>query len=102
VDFDSKTLLDAQKMGGELPNVQLLRDCETWWSLTFLMITRVLTLYPVWANQILKLPWKFIKIFLGVALVHHRVRFTDSSSPSTFNRRVQSPPWYLFNLMASP
>ena len=101
VDFDSKTLSDAQKMGGELPNVQLLWDCETWWSSTFLMIACVLTLYPVWANQILKLPWKFIEIFLGIALVHHRVRFTDSSSPSAFNRWVQSPLWYLFNLMAS-
>jgi len=44
LDFDS---LDAGKEGSILPEVQLLWDCETRWSSTFLMITRVLTLYPV-------------------------------------------------------
>jgi hypothetical protein len=47
MDFDSTTLPDALKTGGTLPEVQLLRDCETQWSSTFLMITRFLTLYPV-------------------------------------------------------
>ena len=47
MDFDSLMLPDDLKTGGELPEVQLLRDCETRWSSTFLMITRVLTLYPV-------------------------------------------------------
>ena len=47
VDFDSEKLPDTLKTGGELPEVQLLRDCEMRWSSTFLMITRVLTLYPV-------------------------------------------------------
>lgn len=47
MDFDSLMLPDALKTGGVLPDVQLLRDCETRWSSTFLMITRVLTLYPV-------------------------------------------------------
>ena len=51
IDFDSPTLPDALKTGGKLPEVQLLRDCETRWSSTFLMITRVLTLYPVRGNQ---------------------------------------------------
>ena len=46
-DFDIPTLSDASKTGGTLPEVQLLRDCEPRWSSTFLMITRVLTLYPV-------------------------------------------------------
>jgi hypothetical protein len=43
---------DAAKEGGKLPEVQLLQDCETRWSSTFLMITRVLTLYPVRDNQL--------------------------------------------------
>lgn len=30
-----------------LPVLQLLRDCETRWSSTFLMLDRVLTLVPV-------------------------------------------------------
>jgi len=30
-----------------LPVVQLLRDCETRWSSTYLMIERLLLLYPV-------------------------------------------------------
>jgi len=47
MDFDSPMLPDDLKTGGTLPEVQLLRDCETRWSSTFLMITRVLTLYPV-------------------------------------------------------
>lgn len=46
-DFDIPMLSDASKTGGTLPEVQLLRDCETRWSSTFLMISRVLTLYPV-------------------------------------------------------
>ena len=52
MDFDSPTLPDAQKTGGTLPEVQLLQDCETRWSSTFLMITHVLTLYLVRDNQI--------------------------------------------------
>lgn len=44
LDFDSP---DAGKKGCSLPEVQLLRDCETRWSSTFQMIARVLTLYPV-------------------------------------------------------
>jgi len=52
MDFDSPTLPDAQKTGGILPEVQLLQDCETQWSSTFLMITCVLTLYLVRDNQI--------------------------------------------------
>ncbi len=47
MDFDSPTLPDALKTGGMLPEVQLLRDCEMRWFSTFLIITRVLTLYPV-------------------------------------------------------
>ena len=47
IHFDCPTLPDDQKVGGTLPEVQLLRDCETRWSSTFLMITRVLNLYPV-------------------------------------------------------
>ena len=31
-----------------LPELQLLRDVDTRWSSTFLMINRVLTLHPVW------------------------------------------------------
>lgn len=44
MNFDSPAF---QKDGGVLPEVQLLQDCETRWSSTFLMIVRVLTLYPV-------------------------------------------------------
>ncbi|TFY53942.1 hypothetical protein EVG20_g9907 [Dentipellis fragilis] len=33
-------------MGGELPVVQLLRDCDTRWSSVYMMITRILTLWP--------------------------------------------------------
>ncbi|KAI6006128.1 hypothetical protein EDD15DRAFT_2154708, partial [Pisolithus albus] len=33
--------------GDKLPLYQLLRDCETRWSSTFLMIERLLLLYPV-------------------------------------------------------
>lgn len=33
--------------GGELLEVQLLRDCETCWSSVFLMVVRILTLWPV-------------------------------------------------------
>ncbi|KAI0719903.1 hypothetical protein C8Q72DRAFT_788566, partial [Fomitopsis betulina] len=32
--------------GGELLEVQLLRDCETCWSSVFLMVVRILTLWP--------------------------------------------------------
>lgn len=37
--------------GGELPEVQLLRDCETRWSSVFLMVVRILTLWPVSSSQ---------------------------------------------------
>lgn len=60
MDFDSPTVPDALKTGGMLPEVQLLRDCETRWSSTFLMITRVLTLYPVRDNQ----PSNYLKSIL--------------------------------------
>ncbi len=33
--------------GSDLRNVRLIRDCETRWSSTYLMIQRVLELYPV-------------------------------------------------------
>ena len=73
MDFDSPILPDALKMGGTLPEVQLLRDCETRWSSTFLMITRVLTLYPVRDNQISNYYILRFKFFLGLVPVHHRV-----------------------------
>lgn len=59
--LDSPMLPDALKTGGMLPEVQLLRDCETRWSSTFLMITRVLTLYPVGGNQILNYPGSVLR-----------------------------------------
>jgi len=34
-----------------LPVLQLLRDCETRWSSTFLLLDRVLTLFPVCTSQ---------------------------------------------------
>lgn len=36
-----------QEEGHEIPSVQLLRDCKTRWSSTFLLIDRMLLLYPV-------------------------------------------------------
>ena len=51
IEFDNLTLPDDLKTGGILPEVQLLRDCETRWSSTFLMIMHVLTLYLVRDNQ---------------------------------------------------
>ncbi|KAI0069744.1 hypothetical protein K474DRAFT_1609945, partial [Panus rudis PR-1116 ss-1] len=44
--FDSTDDDDPLKSGGTLPEVQLLRDCETRWSSTYLMIVRLMTLFP--------------------------------------------------------
>ena len=52
MEFEAPTLPDALKTGGTLPKIQLLWDCKTWWSSTFLMITWVLTLYLVQDHQI--------------------------------------------------
>ncbi|EIN06470.1 hypothetical protein PUNSTDRAFT_71957, partial [Punctularia strigosozonata HHB-11173 SS5] len=48
--FDEGSMADDLQTGGELPEVQLLRDCETRWSATFLMIFRLLVLYPAVAR----------------------------------------------------
>lgn len=33
--------------GGDMRNIRLIRDCETRWSSTYLMVQRVIELYPV-------------------------------------------------------
>lgn len=43
--------IDSEGNPFPLPVLQLLRDCETRWSSTFLLLDRVLTLLPVRASQ---------------------------------------------------
>ena len=50
----------------------------------------------------LKHPEKYTEISLGIASIHHRVRFRDPSNPPTFIRWVQSSLWHLFRFTGSP
>lgn len=53
----ARTWKDSEGNPLPLPVLQLLRDCETRWSSTFLLLDRVLTLLPVCSS------WPFSVIF---------------------------------------
>lgn len=49
---EAETWTDSNGNPLQLPVLQLLRDCETRWSSTFLMLDRVLTLLPVRTSRL--------------------------------------------------
>ena len=48
---EAGTWTDSEGNPFSLPVLQLLHDCETWWSSTFFLLDRVLTLLPVRASR---------------------------------------------------